>query len=699
LNFQVTIEECTLSQQNFEEKKSVHIKILTSCTGEKLFSPENQLTQDDFWQLNEQDIFSKREEQLNQQRTEAEKLYTGLQHLRLMDGIQLLRNVFGGDAVSLSILSAGYGVIPGNRMIVPYECTFQTMKNPQIDKWATHLQIPEQARAFFTQDADLTLVLLGESYLRALQLDNNVLFASPTLFLASENSKKYIQGQGAIRVVTLSNQEAKRFSCGLVGLKGEIASRLVKNLSKAENVFQWITTLFEESTDILSQLDAHAAPVKKSSPNGSLKPEPTSNVDWIVQLSETWKEKPHRNQLRYFIPEWDDRVDNDYDFENDIHSGGTGGWHNEVYAHQMYDAPNYDGILVSKVVSEKSKSKKEQINQIGVHRYLRVPEDFPVMGDCGAFGYIKEETPPYTTDEILDYYTRIGFNYGVSIDHLIVTATERQKQFRYDLTIHNAENFIREHKQQALTWTPIGAVQGWDPASYREAARQYVAMGYKYIALGGLVRTTTQEILQILHEVHQVVPDDVAIHLFGIARLNGLSEFVKLGVKSIDSASALRRAWLGSKDNYWTLDGGRYAAIRIPEAGKSFRAKRIVAEERASAGDVEQLAHASLQAVRDYDRGKISVTETLDILDEFDHLITPDRESMRADYQYTLEAQPWKSCPCDICRRDGVEVIIFRGNNRNRRRGFHNTYVFYQLLQQMLLGEAKNTTQYQLPLF
>ena len=120
------------------------------------------------------------------------------------------------------------------------------------------------------------------------------------------------------------------------------------------------------------------------------------------------------------------------------------------------------------------------------------------MGDCGAFGYISEETPPYTTDEILDYYTKFGFNYGVSIDHLIVTATEEQKQFRYELTIHNAEEFLREHRARGLPWEPIGAVQGWDPASYAEAARQYVAMGYKYIGLGGLVRTSTKEVLRVL---------------------------------------------------------------------------------------------------------------------------------------------------------------------------------------------------------
>jgi hypothetical protein len=34
-----------------------------------------------------------------------------------------------------------------------------------------------------------------------------------------------------------------------------------------------------------------------------------------------------------------------------------------------------------------------------------------------------------------------------------------------------------------------------------------------------------------------------------------------------------------------------------------------------------------------------------------------------------------------------VEVAIFRGNNRNRRRGFHNTHEFYRLLGRLLAGE------------
>lgn len=679
------------------------IRIITSCTGEKRHSPEDQLTQDDLRNLHDGETFEALEATLDGYRTPAQDLYTGQQHVRLMEGVRRFRDDLGPDTVDLWILSAGYGLIPGEREVVPYECTFSGMKVAEIEEWAEHLRVPAYARQLFASPADLILVLLGEPYLRALDLDGTVEFAPPAVFFTSKGALRYIQGEGEIRTVPLTNREAKRFSCGLVGLKGELAQRLLVRLTEEGESF--LAELLDPETDALSLLDTvqtRDARSEKRKP----KKKTASGVDRVIQIPRSWWEKPHRQKLRYFIPEWDDRVDPDYDFESDTHSGGTGDWANEVFAHQIYPSPNYDGILVSKVVAEKTQKKKRRINELGVHRYLRVPSEFPIMGDCGAFDYIKEDEPPYTTDEILDYYTRLGFDYGVSVDHLIVKATEEQKKFRYELTISNAEEFLREHETRDLPWTPIGSVQGWDAQSYAEAARQYVAMGYEYIALGGLVRTQTQEILRILDAVHRVVPEKVKIHLFGLARLNALREFSRLGVHSVDSASYLRRAWMGTGRNYFALDGETYTAIRIPEAGNSFRAKRIVTEGRATREEVERLEANCLRAVREYDEGILGVSETLDALLEYDHLIAKDRDDLREPYRKVLEAAPWQSCPCAICQTDGVEVIIFRGNNRNRRRGFHNTYIFYQLLQQELTGasggaveESKRISAYQPSLF
>ena len=43
--------------------------------------------------------------------TPAGEIYTGMQHLRLMEGIQELWKKFGRSVVDLYIVSAGYGVI------------------------------------------------------------------------------------------------------------------------------------------------------------------------------------------------------------------------------------------------------------------------------------------------------------------------------------------------------------------------------------------------------------------------------------------------------------------------------------------------------------------------------------------------------------------------------------------------------------
>lgn len=659
----------------------MRILVITSCTGEKSVESPRALTLDDFRQGPAH--VHEREAELAELMRPAEELYTGQQHVRLMRGVAAFRIAHSQSKdeseLDLRILSAGYGIVRGSQKLAPYEATFQGMGKSDLRTWADSLGVPQAFRDAVAEPYDLGLVLLGDDYLEACRLDSGVTLGGPTLLFCGKNALKRLPKLANLHPVPVSNAEAKRFSCGLVALKGELGSRILSRLALDPG---FGTTLTSDA-EVLVVLD-QSAPVPSRRRAAA---RPKSDVDYVISLPPTWENKPHRSKLRYFIPEWDDLVDRDYDFENDVHSGGTGDWSNEVYAHQLYPEPNYDGLLISKVVAEKSRKKKERINELGVHRYLRVPREFPVMGDCGAFGYIAEKVPPYTTDEILDYYTRLDFDFGVSIDHLIVTATEAEKRERYDLTIENAAEFLQEHRKAKLPWTPIGAVQGWDARSYASAAEQYVRMGYQYIALGGLVRTSTAEILEVLRQVHDVVPPHVEIHLFGLARISAMKTFSDLGIRSVDSASLLRRAWMGTGQNYLSADGKFFTAIRIPEAGKSFRAKRMVDEGRASVSEVERLEERCTSAMRRFDAGEIRVDEALDLLEDYDRLITPDRPATRELLRETLEARPWQQCECAVCRRDGIQVIIFRGNNRNRRRGFHNTFVFYRLLQRALAGE------------
>ena len=671
--------------------------VITSCTGEKVNETDQQLVWDDFKSGTVH--VAAREKKLGDLCRKASELYTGEQHVRLMRGIEVLRSKKSLQ-VDLHILSAGYGLIPERQVIAPYEVTFATMKAKEIDAWSKVLNIPEDVRKLVAKLYDLGLILLGDNYLRACQLDDAVKFGGPTILFCGTGMAKKLPKLKNVRVVPISNPEAKRFSCGLVGLKGELAARVLRGIEAEPGV---VGKILDPGFDVLGWLDGLAvrrletpksmrqqrsttAKQSTEEAKNSSKAVPNPAVDFVISLPRIWCDKPHRQKLRYFIPEWDDLVDPNYDFLTDTHSGGSGHWSNEVYAHQMYPSPNYDGILISRAVAEKSKSKSERINAMGVHRMLRVPRQFPIMGDCGAFDYIMEDVPPYSTEDVIDYYTRLDFDIGVSVDHLIVKATDHQRMDRYNMTIENAAEFLKQHRKAKLPWTPVGAVQGWDPASYAAAAGKYAKMGYDYVGLGGLVRSTTKNILAIVEAVREQVPRDMRIHLFGIARPGAVPHMVKAGVTSIDSASHLRRAWLGAGQNYFTLDGKNYTAIRIPQAGKSFRAKRMVSEGRVTVEKIERMETDCLKLVRDFDKGKASLTATLDALCEYDDLVDQGRKDIRPMLEELLVDAPWKSCPCDICQRDKVEVVIFRGNNRNRRRGFHNTFVFYKQLE-----EAVNT--------
>jgi len=674
--------------------------IITSCTGEKASSPGNQLTLEDFAEGGAHLL--EREKELKAFALPAGEIYTGQQHARLMRGIEGARGA-KSLSVDLHILSAGYGMIPADRSVVPYECTFATMKTKELRQWADKLQVPQGFRDSVGAKYDFGLVLLGDNYLDACALDAKVKFGGPTLLFCGTGTSKTLPPMNDVRVVTISNPEAKRFSCGLVALKGELAARVLKGVAKDPAV---VKQLMDSSFDVPAWLDQQGSekavsptegakvkverskPAPKQAEAGAPKSKGTVNpkVDHVIQIPQSWWDKPHRKKLRYFIPEWDDLVDPDYDFLTETHAGGTMNWFNEVYAHQMYPEPNYDGILLSRAVAEKGISKSQRINALGVHRMLRVPREFQIMGDCGAFDYIMEDVPPYSTEDVIDYYTRLDFDIGVSVDHLIVKATDHQRMDRYNMTIENAAEFLKQHRKAKLPWTPVGAVQGWDPASYAAAAGKYAKMGYDYIGLGGLVRSTTKNILAIVEAVRECVPSDMRIHLFGIARPGAVPRMVKAGVTSIDSASHLRRAWLGTGQNYHTLDGKNYTAIRIPQAGKSFRAKRMVSEGRVTVEKIERMEADCLKLVRDFDKGKVSLSVTLDALCEYDNLVDEGRLDIRPLLEELLVDAPWKSCPCDICQKDKIEVVIFRGNNRNRRRGFHNTYVFYKQLE-----EAVNT--------
>ncbi len=314
------------------------------------------------------------------------------------------------------------------------------------------------------------------------------------------------------------------------------------------------------------------------------------------------------------------------------------------------------------------------------------------MGDNGAFSYVKEYEPPFSVDEVLHFYTECHVDYGISVDHVILQynpvwdqqgslwKSDRLEEARRRqlLTLGLAEQFIKMHRKERLPFVPLGVAQGWSPGSYSQAIRDLQKMGYKYIALGGLVPLKTPQILDVLRRIEEVREKQTALHLLGITRCENSHLFERHGVASFDSTSPLRQAFMDETDNYYTIDG-THPAIRVPQVDGNLRLKRRVAAGEVSQSEAIGLERRCMQALLQYDRDGKNLETVVALLSDYETLYNPNSDRS-GQYRRVLMEAPWKDCDCDICRQLGIHVIIFRGAERNRRRGFHNLWVFRKRL-------------------
>lgn len=186
----------------------------------------------------------------------AEDLYAGQQHRRLMQGVSAYRDA-GEPAglLDLHIVSAGHGVIAASERLRSYDTTFAGMGRAQLRQHAVRLGVPAAVASLLSQPRKLSLLLLGEDYLHAAHLSEVREFGAPTIVFTSPHAARWLPKSTQLHAVPLDNQDARRFSCGLVALKGELAARLLRWLT---NVPQATVPL--ERTRLLRWLeDEHAS--------------------------------------------------------------------------------------------------------------------------------------------------------------------------------------------------------------------------------------------------------------------------------------------------------------------------------------------------------------------------------------------------------------------------------------------------------
>src|SRR6266576_2973741 len=137
--------------------------------------------------------------------------------------------------------------------------------------------------------------------------------------------------------------------------------------------------------------------------------------------------------MKFFFPDSLDLVDPSFDFETETRSASRVRQRDDVYAHEVFARPPYDGLLVSKAIVDGTAvsngrytlPQRHRLLREGVRRFFRLDttQEFSrveTMGDCGAFSYVREEKPPYTVEDVVAFYETCGFDLGVSVDHVIL---------------------------------------------------------------------------------------------------------------------------------------------------------------------------------------------------------------------------------------------------------------------------------------
>ena len=95
-----------------------------------------------------------------------------------------------------------------------------------------------------------------------------------------------------------------------------------------------------------------------------------------------------------------------------------------------------------------------------------------------------------------------------------------------------------------------------------------------------------------------------------------------------------------------------------------------------------QRERACLRALREYDVGQGSAQHVIDAIQRYNDIT--GRRTYYDAYLDVLTDAPWRSAHAAYATKAGINVILFRGSERNKRRGFHNLYVFRRRLDREL---------------
>ncbi len=171
----------------------------------------------------------------------AAEMYTGEHHRRVMKGLREVWREHGRETLDVSILSAGYGLLDADDVIIPYDVTFDQFDQTTLASWLVHLQLRNRAIAL-VREYDLVFYLLTGRYLDVLNLPLAVPDRVQQIVLADQESLAAMPAVPNLHpLVAAGNEAARRWHVKAPHVCGFLFGRLCQQVVRhGPIVLEWL---------------------------------------------------------------------------------------------------------------------------------------------------------------------------------------------------------------------------------------------------------------------------------------------------------------------------------------------------------------------------------------------------------------------------------------------------------------------------
>ncbi len=212
--------------------------VITPCSAKKRSQiPDLALAED----LAEPERRRRTEARLAEHALPAAEMYIGKHHRLVMEGVRAVWQHWGHRVLDLAILSAGYGILGADDLVIPYDVTFDQFEGEALVDWREMLQVPAKAAALASR-FDLVFLLLDGSYLAVLEPPLDVSDSVQQIVLTGQDSLELLPAKPNLHAfVAAEAVAARRWHVKAPHVRGFLFQRLCRQVVQhGPGLLEWL---------------------------------------------------------------------------------------------------------------------------------------------------------------------------------------------------------------------------------------------------------------------------------------------------------------------------------------------------------------------------------------------------------------------------------------------------------------------------